>query len=109
MYSLSQVARSPTSSAIQLEDNEVGTTFNRGNSRVLASSGSGSDFETNRRYLMFSWWLLHRGWRMLMEEVDGAVREVFGPLNPREEITLDRLSELILEVRRRGARACRGV
>ncbi|RDK40055.1 putative MFS transporter [Aspergillus phoenicis ATCC 13157] len=59
----------------------------------------GNDFETNRRYLAFSWWLLHRGWKQLMEEVQAAVTEVFGPLNPREDISVSKLSELILQVR----------
>ncbi|KAF2142866.1 uncharacterized protein K452DRAFT_286497 [Aplosporella prunicola CBS 121167] len=61
----------------------------------------GNDFETNRRYLSFSWWLLHRGYKDVMERVLTAVKEVFGPLNPREEITLERLSELTLEVRKK--------
>lgn len=61
----------------------------------------GDDYETNRRYLTFSWWLLHRGWRDLMEKVRAAVIEVFGPLNPREDITLASLSELTLQVRKK--------
>lgn len=61
----------------------------------------GNDFETNRRYLAFSWWLLHRGWKDLMNEVREAVQEAFGSLNPREDISLARLSELILQVRKR--------
>ncbi|KAF2651138.1 Peroxin-3 [Lophiostoma macrostomum CBS 122681] len=61
----------------------------------------GNDFETNRRYLSFSWWLLHRGCLNLMHKVTIAVREVFGTLNPREEITLEKLSELTLEVRKK--------
>ena len=61
----------------------------------------GNDFETNRRYLAFSWWLLHRGWKDLMTEVQAAVTEVFGSLNPREDIALPKLSELALEVRKR--------
>lgn len=36
-----------------------------------------------------------------MEKVRVAVKEVFGTLNPREEITIERLSELTLEVRKR--------
>jgi hypothetical protein len=36
-----------------------------------------------------------------METVIQAVKEVFGPLNPREDITLERLAELILEVRKK--------
>lgn len=61
----------------------------------------GNDFETNRRYLTFSWWLLHRGWRDLMGKVEAAVKETFGPLNPREDITLVKLSELTLVVRKK--------
>ena len=36
-----------------------------------------------------------------MEQVSAAVKEVFGPLNPREDISLERLSALIVEVRKR--------
>ncbi|KAL1608801.1 peroxin [Nothophoma quercina] len=61
----------------------------------------GNDFETNRRYLSLSWWLLHRGCIDLIEKVRVAVKDVFGLLNPREEITIARLSELTLEVRKR--------
>ena len=61
----------------------------------------GNDFETNRRYLTFSWWLLHRGWKDIMAKVEAAVKEVFGPLSPREDITLEKLSELVLQVRKK--------
>jgi len=61
----------------------------------------GNDFETNRKFLTFSWWLLHRGWREIMQKVEAAVKDIFGPLNPREDIQLDRLSALILDVRRK--------
>ncbi len=61
----------------------------------------GNDFETNRRYLTFSWWLLHKGWRDVMLNVQAAVEEVFGPLSPRDDLSLQRFSELTLEVRKR--------
>ncbi|ORX96555.1 Peroxin-3 [Clohesyomyces aquaticus] len=61
----------------------------------------GNDFETNRRYLSLSWWLLHRGCIELMHKVTAAVKDVFGTLNPREEITLEKLSEFTLEVRKK--------
>ncbi|KAL1853779.1 peroxin [Paecilomyces lecythidis] len=61
----------------------------------------GNDYETNRRYLTFSWWLLHRGWKDLMEKVHAAVKETFGPVNPREDITIGKLSELTLQVRKK--------
>lgn len=80
---------SPEGSSIRLEDH------------ADDSQAFGNDFETNRRYLTFSWWLLHRGWKDLMENVRVAVEEVFGPLNPRDDITLNKLSELMLDVRKR--------
>lgn len=61
----------------------------------------GNDYETNRKYLSFSWWLLHRGCRDMMQKVLAAVQEVFGPLNPRDDISLEKLSELTVEVRKR--------
>jgi peroxin-3 len=63
--------------------------------------GYGNDFETNRRYLSLSWWLLHKGCVDLIAKVREAVTDVFGALNPREEITLEKLGELTLEVRKR--------
>lgn len=61
----------------------------------------GSDFETNRKYLTFSWWLLNRGWTDVMEKVEAAVREVFGHLSPRELLSFDSFSQLTLEVRKK--------
>jgi peroxin-3 len=61
----------------------------------------GNDFETNRRYLTFSWWLLHRGWKEVMLKVDAAVKDVFSTLSPRDDVTMQRFSELTLEVRKR--------
>ncbi|RMY72986.1 hypothetical protein D0864_10306 [Hortaea werneckii] len=61
----------------------------------------GNDFETNRKYLTFSWWLLHRGSKLILERVQAAVKDVFGLVNIREDMSLERLSELILEVRKK--------
>lgn len=61
----------------------------------------GSDFETNRKYLTFSWWLLNRGWVEIMENVEAAVREVFGHLSPRDLLSFDTFSQLTIEVRRK--------
>ena len=36
-----------------------------------------------------------------MEEVQAAVVEVFGPLNPRDDISFEKLSELTLQVRKK--------
>ena len=61
----------------------------------------GNDFETNRKYLSFSWWLLHRGSKHIMQRVMSAVKDVFGGVNIREDITLERLADLIMQVRRK--------
>lgn len=61
----------------------------------------GNDFQTNRRYLTFSWWLLHRGWREVMLQVEAAVKDVFGSLSPRDDVSMQKFSELTLEVRKR--------
>ncbi|KAF4124129.1 peroxin-3 [Geosmithia morbida] len=60
----------------------------------------GSDFDTNRKYLAFSWWLLNQGWVDVAGKVEGAVRAVFGSLSPRDLISFDRFSELTMEVRK---------
>ena len=41
------------------------------------------------------------GWREILREVEAAVVEVFGGVNPREDVSVERMSGLILEVRRR--------
>jgi peroxin-3 len=61
----------------------------------------GNDFETNRKYLTFSWWLLHRGSKQVMEKVLAVVKEVFGSVNIRDDISLERLSDLIMQIRRK--------
>ncbi|KAH8673807.1 peroxin-3 protein [Xylariales sp. PMI_506] len=61
----------------------------------------GSDFDINRKYLTFSWWLLNRGWVDIMERVDQAVRDVFGSLSPRDLLSFDTFSQLTLEVRKK--------
>ncbi|KAK5663967.1 hypothetical protein OQA88_179 [Cercophora sp. LCS_1] len=60
----------------------------------------GSDFEINRKYLTFSWWLLNRGWVDVMQRVETAVRQTFGHLSPRDTLTLDAFTKLTLQARR---------
>ncbi|KAL5094476.1 hypothetical protein Trisim1_007060 [Trichoderma cf. simile WF8] len=60
----------------------------------------GSDFDTNRKYLTFSWWLLNKGWIEVMQRVESSVRTVFGSLSPRDLVTFDRVSQLTAEVRK---------
>lgn len=90
LSSVISLANPPADSTISLEDHDYDLT------QTL-----GDDIATNRRYLAFSWWLLHRGWKTLVERVQPAVEEAFGPLNPREDISLSKLSELTLQIRRK--------
>lgn len=65
-----------------------------------AEQDYGSDFDTNRKYLAFSWWLLNKGWIDIMNRVESAVRTVFGSLSPRDLVSFNRFSELTMEVRK---------
>ena len=85
--------------SISLEDHD-NTTLNP-NSSTHTSANFGNDFETNRRYLTFSWFLLHRGYNNLLTQLRDAVTEVFGSISPTEAVTTSRLSELTLAVRRK--------
>lgn len=90
---LSSVVSLATGSAqatISLEDND----------EIRPDQVYGSDFDMNRKYLTFSWWLLNRGWADVMRRVEGAVREVFGQLSPRDTLTFDAFSDLTLKVRK---------
>lgn len=35
--------------------------------------------DVERKYLTFSWWLLHEGWKVVEKRVEGAVEAVVGP------------------------------
>lgn len=59
----------------------------------------GTDYDVNRRYLAFSWWLLNRGCIDVMQRVEGAVRKVYGHLSPRDTVTLDTFAKLSHDVR----------
>ncbi|KAF7516828.1 hypothetical protein G7054_g14004 [Neopestalotiopsis clavispora] len=61
----------------------------------------GNDFDINRKYLTFSWWLLNRGWVDIMKRVEEAVRDVFGHLSPRDLLSFDTFSQLTIEVRKK--------
>ncbi|CAK7241035.1 MAG: peroxin [Sporothrix thermara] len=61
--------------------------------------GNSVDFEVNRKYLAFSWWLLNRSWADLSQRVETAVRTVFGHLSPRDLVSLDNFADLTRQVR----------
>ncbi|KAH8175855.1 peroxin-3 domain-containing protein [Sarocladium implicatum] len=90
LSSVVALATGAQSATISLENNDDDNT----------EQTYGSDFDTNRKYLTFSWWLLNRGWVDLTKRVESAVRTVFGSLSPRELISFDRFAELTMEVRK---------
>jgi peroxin-3 len=90
VISLAAGGSAPTSGPISLENNDDDS----------PDHVYGNDFETNRKYLAFSWWLLNRGWRELSVRVEDAVRQVFGTLSPRDLLSFQRFAELTLEVRK---------
>ncbi|KAK5104495.1 peroxin [Lithohypha guttulata] len=80
---------------------ERGNSISLENHEDLGIANFGNDFETNRRFLTFSWYLLHRGFTQIMAKVRTAVEEVFGNISPNEGISQQRLSELVIEVRKK--------
>lgn len=65
-----------------------------------ATEAYGDDFEVNRKYLTFSWWLLNKGWVDVMQRVEAAVRQVFGQLSPRDQLTYETFSNMTAQVRK---------
>ena len=92
--------RSYLSSVVALATSTQQATISLENNDDNAEQAYGSDFDTNRKYLTFSWWLLNKGWVGIMDRVEGAVRTVFGSLSPRDLVSFDRFAELTLEVRK---------
>lgn len=92
--------RSYLSSVVSLATGSPQATINLENNDDDATEHSyGSDFEINRKYLTFSWWLLNRGWASIMQRVESAVRQVFGHLSPRDTLTLETFSALTTQCR----------
>lgn len=93
--------RSYLSSVVALATGgQQGTISLENNDDDSTDQAYGSDFDTNRKYLTFSWWLLNKGWNDIMNQVESAVRTVFGSLSPRDLLSFQRFAELTMEVRK---------
>lgn len=92
--------RSYLSSVVALATGSQQATINLENNDDDSPNPHGGDFDTNRKYLTFSWWLLNKGWVDIMHRVESSVRTVFGSLSPRDLVTFDRVSQLTAEVRK---------
>ncbi|KAF9914587.1 peroxin [Lobosporangium transversale] len=59
------------------------------------------DFQTEKKYLTFSYWLLHEGWRRWSEKVREVVDDIVGSISLKRTFTAKEFSELLAEIRSR--------
>ncbi|ROV87369.1 hypothetical protein VSDG_09874 [Cytospora chrysosperma] len=95
LSSVVSLATGPNSAAISLENNDDDNDDDDSSTQAY-----GDDFEVNRKYLTFSWWLLNRGWADVMQRVEAAVRQVFGQTSPRDQLSLETFAAMTGQVRR---------
>jgi peroxin-3 len=91
VVSLAQPPPPGRNNSISLEDHDDAN----------ANINFGNDFETNRRYLTYSWYIMNKGYAQIMDKVRTAVEEVFSSVSPAEAITAERLRELVMDVRKK--------
>ncbi|KAH3668048.1 hypothetical protein OGAPHI_001802 [Ogataea philodendri] len=46
-------------------------------------------------FLSFSWWLLNKGWTELEKKIGASVEDIFGEINPRQELSIEEFATLI--------------
>ncbi|BGP23108.1 peroxisomal biogenesis factor 3 [Rhodotorula toruloides] len=57
--------------------------------------------DMERKYLTFSWWLLHEGWKVIWKRVEAVVEEVVGPMGLKTPLVYGELGALFAQIRRR--------
>ena len=90
LSSVVSLATGSNSATISLENNDDDN----------STQAYGDDFEVNRKYLTFSWWLLNKGWLDVAQRVEAAVRQVFGQTSPRDQLSLETFAAMTGQVRR---------
>lgn len=90
LSSVVSLATGSNSATISLENNDDDN----------SAQAYGDDFEVNRKYLTFSWWLLNKGWLDVAQRVEAAVRQVFGQTSPRDQLSLETFAAMTSQVRR---------
>lgn len=90
LSSVVSLATGSNSATISLENNDDDN----------SAQAYGDDFEVNRKYLTFSWWLLNKGWLDVAQRVEAAVRQVFGQTSPRDQLSLETFAAMTGQVRR---------
>ncbi|KAF9566436.1 peroxin [Mortierella alpina] len=67
----------------------------------LSSNNGQLDFQTEKKYLTFSYWLLHEGWRRWSEKVREVVEDVVGSTSLKKTFTAKEFSDLLGQIRAR--------
>ncbi|KAG0086702.1 peroxin [Podila epicladia] len=67
----------------------------------MSSTNGQLDFQTEKKYLTFSYWLLHEGWRRWSEKVREVVEDIVGSISLKKTLTAREFSELLGEIRTR--------
>ncbi|KAG0145028.1 hypothetical protein CROQUDRAFT_659221 [Cronartium quercuum f. sp. fusiforme G11] len=57
------------------------------------------DTSTEQRYLTFSWWYLHHGWRLLSNRIRATVEEVLSSKSLKDDINLSDLEQIFSNIR----------
>ncbi|EPQ25809.1 uncharacterized protein PFL1_06676 [Pseudozyma flocculosa PF-1] len=78
----------------ELDGQLVGADWQDAGSRDQAGQ-FGLDHETERLYLTYSWWFLHRGWDQLATRVVQAVERTFSGLPVKAQITMNEMRTLV--------------
>ncbi|KAI7818270.1 Peroxin-3, partial [Gamsiella multidivaricata] len=67
----------------------------------LTSTNGLLDFQTEKKYLTFSYWLLHEGWRRWSEKVRVVIEDVVGSISLKRTFNAKEFSDLLGEIRAR--------
>ncbi|CAO3564523.1 unnamed protein product [Mortierella alpina] len=67
----------------------------------LSSTNGQLDFQTEKKYLTFSYWLLHEGWRRWSEKVREVVEDVIGSTSLKKTFNAKEFSDLLGHIRAR--------
>ncbi|KAF8962530.1 peroxin [Entomortierella lignicola] len=71
----------------------------RAESPAVTSANSLLDVQTEKKYLTFSYWLLHDGWRRWSDRVRKVIEEVVGVLSLKKTFNAKEFSALLGEIR----------
>ncbi|SCZ92373.1 BZ3500_MvSof-1268-A1-R1_Chr5-2g07815 [Microbotryum saponariae] len=107
-YVASVVSTLSVPSALDKAEDDIVVEFNTDRDLEMALYGEkaqtsdqvvGVSKDTERKYLTFSWWLLHEGWRLVGDRVQRAVNKVVGPMGLKSPIVYGELSTLLDQIR----------